>query len=224
MVAKKDYPCPNPDCSKVMKSTSGWTLHVKKCCPELRWRQTIIKMEVEFVIPDVVKEGVGPVDLFKQAFWAQDLRGIGSCKLTHATLLDRTTATRDATPQEKNRIKRAEALRDRGTATREFKRIVQEIIGKPKKNQSVHTETDWPETIKVTYHSAGIQRWERQRVWDVAFTLNLKTERVEVHLDQKLKPNTNRWSGVTLGGQSKTFRLADPKSFEDIRKYTGLRP
>jgi hypothetical protein len=228
MVAKKQYPCPSPTCNKVMKSTSGWTLHVKKCCPELRWRKTIVKMEIEFEIPDVTKEGLGPVDLFRQAFWEQDVRGIGSCKLTQATLLDVTTATRDATQREKNRIARAEALRDRGTATREFKRIVQEIIGKPN-NQGVHTETRWPEQITVTYHNPGLNKWEKRSIWDVAFVLHLKTERLEVKLARKLRRGGQQtpWGGSPgdyTGGKAKTFRLADPNSFEDIRNYTGLRP
>lgn len=223
MVAKKEYPCPSPDCNKIMKSTSGWTLHVKKCCPELRWRQTTVKMEIEFVIPNLVKEGMGPVDLFRQAFWEQDVKGIGSCKLSHAILLDRTTQTRDATAQEKRRLERSEALRDKTSAVREFKKIVQEIVGKPHARQGVHTETDWPDRLTVTYYKRGLQRWEKRNQWDVAFILHLKKERLEVKLERKSQSG-QRWSNDYTGGQAKTFRLADPNSFEDIRKFTGLRP
>ena len=220
-MAKKTIPCPNPECDKVLKSSSGWTLHVKKCCPELRWRKTIVKMEVEFEIPDVVEEGISPVALFRKAFWTAEVRGIGTCALKHATLLDRTTATRSATQQEKKRMGRAEALRDRNSAANEFKKIVKEIVGEAPKALKTSTQTEWPETIMVTFHKPGINRWEIRNTWEYAFTLHLKKTTLEVQLERRAL--TGKW-GVFTTTKSKTFQLADPKSFEGIRKFTGLQP
>jgi len=227
MVAKKEIACPNPKCSRIMKSTSGWTLHVKTCCPELRWRKTVVKMEVEFEIPQVMEDSLGPIDLHSHAFWPQDVRGVGSCKLVHAILLDVTTATRDATPQEKNRIKRAEALRDKGSATREFQRIVKEIVGVCPQGLVAHTTTNWPNSIAVTFQPPGLKQYEKRHIWKYAFTLDLKKTNILVALESKKKSAVvTPWVGpndVTCKGK-KTFRLADPKCFEDIRNYTGLRP
>ena len=35
--------CPNPECRRELKSRSGYTLHVKKCCPEIKPDLEVIK-------------------------------------------------------------------------------------------------------------------------------------------------------------------------------------
>jgi len=220
MVAKKGHTCPG--CGKVLKSSSGWTLHVKKCCPELRWRKTTVKMQVEFEIPDVIHSD-DPNILFRLAFYEHDVKGIGSCHLKTAALLDKTIDVRKPTSQEKTRMDRAIAAKDKNSTVREIKKIVEGIIGKPTKKQSIHTETSWPETVRITYTTAST-KWDKGYLWDVAFTFNLKNGQVEVKQKTERAPGHSQWSREVIGGYRKVFRLADPDCIEEIREYTGLRP
>ena len=221
----RSYTCPG--CQRVLKSTSGWTLHVKTCCPDLRYRKTRVKMEIEFDIPvpldDMNNHGISvtasPLAFFNLAFWPKEIRKVGQCEMVSANLLEEPTIeNRAPTYQEQARLKRSEMQRDANSANRECRRVAKVLIGEPK-DLAVRGEGGYPETVTLIYAPKGLRAWQHRDQAKMTLTFRLKDETVEVGTGP-----VNKHSWPRIHKTVKTFRLADPECIEQIQKFTGFKP
>jgi hypothetical protein len=209
-----------PKCNKKMKSKSGWTLHVKKCCPDQRWRKTTVKMEIEFEIPKPIGEAVPAVHMFQTAFHTAEIKGIGTCRLNSAMVLDRNISTRKPTLIENHRMSYTAGMRDKNTAIREFKRLLKLIVGGPQEFET-YTEANYPKSITISYHGhdPGLSayyksRYWRKQYWKLKFELDIQKSVISISTEKsKHKRST-----------TKKFQLADPDCFDEIREFTGMAP
>jgi hypothetical protein len=230
---KKALSCPK--CGLALKSTSGWTLHVKTCCPEERYKRTTVKMMIEFEVP-VALDGThvvskrqrwilkdakdfGAVKLFQLAFRNNDIPEVGVCELKVAGLLDKQISKRPPTYQECNRAVRAKKDGEKVAVVAEFKRVICEIIGDA--NLKISTDaSEYPTAIFHLYTDSvanPIPRWEILNNTLYSFTFMVGKTRVSIGKGPWLLdayPRVHRFN--------RNFNLADPKSFDAIKKWMKL--
>jgi len=237
-MAVKIFTCPK--CQLSMKSKSGWTLHVKTCCPEQRWRKTTVKMEIEFDIPVALDANepyfgtrrsrsrvapTAPMDVFNMAFWAREVKQIGNCQITSAQILDKNIYLREPTAMEKRLMQRASADQNKTQTVAECKRVLREIIGNDH-GLSIHTSTeDWPNYVAIMLgNTAGMRKWQVADNAKFTFRFNIPAGVVEIGAGKRNRQFKQGRGYVTTFPKETNVRLADPTSFNQIRTFTGLQP
>ena len=221
-VRRITYKCPR--CGKMMKSSSGWTLHVKKCCPEQRFRKTRISMAIEFDIP-IPLDGTNnhkrpiptsPLEFFKMAFFPREVRistyggrKIGRPEIVSASLIgEPKISTRPPTISEQWAMKRVEMNRDKKSAIAECKRVAHILLG-DQKDKGMITTSDYPKWINFAYHKGGDARW--QSILTITFLLNKESVRVSYG---KLRLSWPKTLNVY-----EEFKLADPECMDKIQEF-----
>jgi hypothetical protein len=222
------YRCPK--CNRPIKSTSGWTLHVKQCCPELRYRKTIVNMNVTLEIP-MALDGTdndynmkGDLDLFQSICYMREISGIGFCNLVGATVAQKNIDVRQPTFDELRTLKQAEEIKDRNNIKSEFTKVLHEIIGETKGvyNESVTLSTIGKgeiNNITVRLYKGEIRKWEISTKCSFEFVYTPNSGNLAV---LKRRPGVNTIQSD--GTSTITVQLANPNSFDKVRKFTGLRP
>lgn len=229
----KTFTCPK--CLKPMKSKSGWTLHVKTCCPEQRWRKTTVKMTIEFDIPVALDNNepyfgtrdawprsvpTTSLSIFNMAFGTREVRHIGQSKITSAQLIDQTIHLRTPTQMEINAQKRAQANQNKVQAMSECSRILMGIIGTNHGMGIYQSTKNWPAYVTIRLGDPNLKRWRIAQ--DAKFTFKFDIQAGIVYVGKGPTKQDNYYNYVHT--QTTSVRLADPALFNKIRSFTGLQP
>jgi hypothetical protein len=203
---RKDRNLACPKCEKELKSKSGYTLHIKKCCPEMRFLETRVKMVIEFVAPRNV-ERLPALGMFRDSFGPYDRKDGGCSQIKSARVISATVTPREANSKEIEKLEKAMKAKDRNESARELKKIVDLAINKDldaslKWRISANTK-GWPNTITIDAYppqrKGDWSNWSRR----TEFLFNLPEGKVKIHNNENNK--------------KKELLVANPDLFEIIQ-------
>lgn len=210
-----------PACGKKLKSSSGYTLHIKKCCPEMQYVETKVKLTLTFTVPRDVSKISDPMGLFRDSFGAYDKKDGGYARLDQAWVVGEPVVTpRKPNKAELSKIAKAEKNKSKTATVAELKKIVNAAIEakwKLKANtawvnyvrKGKQMSGHWPDFIKITA-SAPPPQGRRYSSCSIYFVFDIKKETVII--------STHETSYINHDHAVKEVRLADPKLFEIIRE------
>ena len=209
----RTYNCPKPDCDRRMKSKSGLTLHIKKCCPEYRYMRTTVEMKILLHIDEVADIAANGIALFRKYFATY-----GGATIKDGEVIVSKISTREPTKLELSREQRNLASRDKTAALGEFKTLIKNLIGTDKyKELGLKGSTyRWPRELKLwgrkSLSAGGVLGWYGA----TEFRFDRAKERLAIKYDESQYTPKGRKFGRR---KNKTFQLADPESTKRIGEF-----
>ncbi len=208
MAKKKVEPCP---CGFQPASSSGRTLHMKKCCPDQMHLQTRVRMTVEFTVGGDVSQ-LGAIKMFKACWGAWKNTG-GYANLKFADVHNAEVGPRGLSPIEKKKKLQAATNKERRLASAEIRAVIDESVGKrlmEEKWKNIKTiAVSWPDELRWDF-----EPYIRQsRALDAGVRLRFHTSTTCLYISRSLSPHRYHRFGPDI-----KINLADPECFEQIRK------
>lgn len=132
---------PCPKCGFTAKSRSGRTLHMKKCCPDLLFKKTVVNMSITFSATADISD-MKPVALFRKC-WGAWQKGFKT-QLQDVTINDVKVLDRKASVEEKMKMRHQKEKRALYKKARKIKdiwlEVAKEFVDKFKIRSSYHED------------------------------------------------------------------------------------